>query len=137
MSETPKGFPTLDALVAYTRMIAEKQPDRIYQRINPFAEDAGACVYVEKMPGGKYMPSCILGHTLIGLGVEPELLDEELYGDVGSWEIGSVLTRLGYEYEDDDRRVDWLMAVQDRQDRGTTWGRAVFGADVEYDADVD
>lgn len=137
MSETPKGFPSIDELISYTRMIAGKQPDRIYQRINPFAEDAGNCVYVEKMAAGNYMPSCILGHAFIGLGMNPELLDEDLHGDVGSWEIDRLLSRLGYEYDDEDPRVDWLTCVQRCQDSGTPWGRAVSMADEAAGADVD
>lgn len=138
MSETPKGFPSIDELVSYTRMIANKQPDRIYQRINPFAEDAGNCVYVEKMATGNYVPSCILGHAFIGLGMKPELLDDNLdiHGD-GSWGIETLLGRLGYEYEDDDHRVAWLEAVQNAQDYGTPWGRAVLRADEEAGTDVD
>lgn len=129
MPETPKGYPSIDELISYTRMIANKQPDKIYQRMNPFREDAGACVYVEKLSSGNYAPSCILGHAFIGLGMKPELFDEELHIDVGSWEIDHVLDRLGYHYDDGDPRVEWLSRVQSRQDSGTPWGRAVSMAD--------
>lgn len=135
MSETPKGFPTLDALIAETRKIAAAQPKKVYQRLDVFGDHNDAapnCVYVEQMPGGQLIPSCILGHAFVNLGVDPNLLKVENFEDDSS--IDAVLEGLGYEVNIyADKRAVWLRRVQNRQDAGVPWGTAVSKADADVD----
>jgi hypothetical protein len=134
--ETPKGFPTLDQLVAKTREIAAAQPKKVYQRLDVFGNHNDAlpnCVYVEEMPGGQLIPSCILGHAFVDLGVDPEVLKTENLNE-DDQEIVAVLMDLGYEFDRyEDERVAWLRSVQGSQDIGTAWGAAVSEADADVD----
>jgi hypothetical protein len=48
--------------------------------------------------------------------------------DVSGWgrgEITTILEEEGWEFAADDPDMDWLMAVQGRQDSGITWGEAI------------
>jgi hypothetical protein len=135
MSETPKGYPSIDALIAQTREIAAAQPKKVYQRLDVFGDHNDAqpnCVYIEKMPGGQLIPSCIFGHAFVNLGVDPEILEDGNFEDDTS--ISTVLEALGYEVDVyTDKRVSWMRLVQNRQDAGVPWGTAVSKADADVD----
>lgn len=116
------NLPALGDLADKVREIALKRPNYVYQRKNPFRPDDGGptCVYVEQIPGGTYIPSCLIGHAFVELGVAPEDL---VFAEAEGINIFLVLEKWGYDLE--DPRVTWLENVQYAQDSGVAWGDAV------------
>lgn len=69
-------------------------------------------------------PVCLLGHALIGLGVEPDSLLP-----YNTDTINQVVEALLPEVGRSPAVVDWLRLVQENQDRGWKWSTAVKDAD--------
>lgn len=140
MSKTP----SLDDIIAKTREIAAARPNVVYQRLQLFSETQSyhdktlGCVYVEKNPAGELVPSCLLGHALVNLGISAERL-ETCQNNGGDTSIATVLPKLGFRFnpssEDDPstHKAFWLQEVQHQQDAGRPWGQAVELADAHPD----
>jgi len=121
------NLPTLAELVDKTREIGQARPNVIYQRRHVFTDGfkgGPACVYVERMPGGEYIPSCIIGHAFVELGVNPADLE---FPDHEGIDILTIL--YNWEYDVLSSYAEWLGCVQSAQDHGIAWGNAVEGAD--------
>lgn len=109
---------TIDDLVKTVRMIAEKHPDRTYDRAGPHE----SCFY-HPTPENPY--GCVMGAALAELGIEttsPTFLPLE------GKSIGWVLEQLLGEPQEVPGRY-WLDRVQSQQDAGATWREAVAYAD--------
>jgi hypothetical protein len=92
-----------------------------------------ACTYFKK----NGTPGCIVGHALYRMGVT---LDDMRYEDEVGYEcsyneektIIDLVELLKLPIDGD--RLSWLRAVQNEQDTGTPWGKAVIKA-TEVDND--
>lgn len=109
---------TLPQIVNEIRRLAAETPDFIYKA-------QGACVYVEKMADHSYRKSCIVGHALVNLGVDPATLDVP---PCSSTHL--LVERLRIVGPQSPRlRIEWIWEVQFCQDLCMSWGRAVEAAD--------
>ena len=115
------------AFVEAVRGIAARQPDKIYSLPTEYDEESGQdidreCQYVERDEHDDLVGSCILGHALLELGVEPRKLDVVTMGFV------DLEKRL--ELGLPTAVVTWAVTVQDEQDDFKPWGVAVELADA-------
>ena len=105
---------TAAEIVTQVRELAAKYPKAQYHK----EEGSAYCDYeFGTVTNGPDTPGCIMGQAVRLLGV-----------DTSGWgrgEIGPILEEEGYEFPADDSNMDWLLAVQQRQDSGVTWGEAI------------
>jgi len=135
-------MPTIqrDELIAAVREFAEADPNHVYTKtdLNPSSEDyimsfedVGGCLYSDLG-----VEQCIVGRALSKCGVMMSVLRS---ADLDSW--GSVASVVPPEDTNDDEPrivveglteddVQWLMIVQDSQDKGLPWAKAVYRADI-------
>lgn len=110
---------TLKELQEKVREVASDYPKYVYK------PTGGECTYFRKGENDGYScPDCIIGHALHRLGVTIE--------DIKNNNIVSVrgLCRAYLPLSlSDDRTLEWLAEVQDRQDLGMPWAKAVKKAD--------
>ena len=136
---------TRDRVVEVLReAVADRGEDYRYQ--HPEAADSSndACLYVWNLPDGR-QPGCIVGYVLHRLGVTLKQLsqfDSTLFGGTG---FETAVARFAVRAlardgaitfptdEEHDRVASLLMAVQEYQDAGYTWGESVTHALDEAD----
>jgi hypothetical protein len=115
---TPLEISYDEALELLDRAVAERGEDYVYD---------GACEYFQCDADNQ--PGCIVGHVLAYKGMDPELLDK----------LGLNSTKLAYVADKsevlklDIKTKVLLDEVQNRQDTGIPWGKAVSTsrADIE------
>ena len=109
------------ALVAAIRTKAAEMPKHVYAAP---VDGSGAeleCVYVERKDG-ELCGSCLVGHGLLAVGVPAEELDVEVMSAYALLSTQWGISRTSPESL-------WIQKVQEAQDTGTPWGRAVERAD--------
>jgi hypothetical protein len=110
-------------LVEAVREQAKMYPDRVYQ-----SGPAGVCTYL----AGEHNPDfgCIVGEALLWLGVPRELITE--MNTCGGWEhkADRIRPTLGNLVAEAALRSTWVAQVQQYQDEGETWAKAVRMADL-------
>lgn len=79
-------------------------------------------------------PSCIVGHVLIGLGVDPAVFREDYINRAG-YEVATLnATKFTHCHRalpikaEDFSVLKALVTAQDKQDQGQTWGEALVAA---------
>lgn len=115
------------AFVETIRGIAARHPEKVYSLPTEYDEESGQdidreCQYVEYDKHDDLVGSCLLGHALLALGVEPQKLDVVTMGFV---DLEKKLD-LGLP----SAVVTWAVTVQDEQDDFKPWGVAVELADA-------
>lgn len=115
------------AFVETIRGIAARTPDKVYSLPTEYDEETGEdiereCQYVERDKHDHLVGSCLLGHALLELGVEPRKLDVVTMGFI---DLEKKLD-LGLP----SAVVSWALIVQDEQDDFKPWGVAVELADA-------
>lgn len=115
------------AFIATIRDIAARTPDKVYSLPTEYDEETGQdiereCQYVERDKHDHLVGSCLLGHALLELGVEPRKLDVVTMGFI---DLEKKLD-LGLP----SAVVSWAVTVQDEQDDFKPWGVAVELADA-------
>lgn len=110
--EEPVGWVDAAELRRVVEQIAALRPDFVYEW--PL-EGNGSCLYTHA--NGE--PGCIIGHGLAELGYHIPYEDEDNVGTGVStlYAMGIIIGSM------DDR--NWLIKVQNEQDCGISWGRAV------------
>lgn len=107
-----------EKIIAETRKVAASSPDFIYKQIN------GACKYIDNGS-----PSCIIGRALWNL----DIIDAKCEWDkFANSSIEGVVSQEDWDIDPDE--VEWLSDVQNYQDTGYPWGRAISYADDPDDA---
>lgn len=112
-----------ETLAELRKIVAEKGEDFVYYG-NPDDQDDISCYYVKDG-----QPDCIVGHLLVNLGVELELLDHN--DGIGQGFARTVLADLKNYVSFDEKTVSLLAAAQIYQDRHETWGESLQKA-VKY-----
>lgn len=103
---------------AVSQVVAEAGADTVYK----IPEDIGKCVYVDIYADA---PSCLIGQALYRCGVP---LDRMAHWDSLGWSAMALPV-----WKDPDACF-WATHLQDVQDTGTPWGRAVEYADKQMQA---
>ena len=119
---------TIMDLVVAVRSLATRYPDAVYNQVG------GTCYYntgtVDEGPN--HQQGCLVGQALIyemGVYDHQILSSEEGVTDVLDSLVEAELLGLSdYDTLDNDI-TDWLMTVQDKQDRENSWAFAVEAAD--------
>ena len=124
-------FSTVDAaaLVSIVRELAEERPGFVYV---PENGQGGTCKYTHiDKETGEECAGCIIGAGLRKAGV---LIPHghHLNRDTTVLHLAEIVIITG-----DEHRVDWLGAIQDRQDFGYSWGTALEWADNNIGTDAD
>ncbi len=124
----------IDLDKAYQMMLAQVQKNGADYVYKP-PESYGACVYFETDKNAALVPSCIVGHMLSDLGFSSPSdlnlrLDVESHGyasDFNASGANTILRRMkNFGFVDiDEEAIAFLTTVQDHQDNGMPWGRAV------------
>ena len=122
-------IPELGALITEIRKVALEKPDFIYASI-----PGKPCKYSRlqgKAEAGKE-PGCIVGHAFYRLGMTMDDLEE-----LDSRADSAVKDVILQDAEDTDKwsmeevnKLEWLAEVQEAQDNGSSWSRAVSLADT-------
>lgn len=113
-------------IVAEVRKLAEERPDHVY-----VSEVFGQCSYVGAEIGRpNESGGCIIGQALIRTGVSETELAEWETGAHRAWGPDSTVDMMqldhpGWLGEPSEADMDWLLAVQGKQDRGDSWADAV------------
>ncbi|NKZ90481.1 hypothetical protein GS966_11105 [Rhodococcus hoagii] len=84
------------------------------------------CLYVERDVAGNLCGSCLVGHGLLEVGVPAEFLDRPVIG------IAELLAH-EWGFDQAGAKVRWLEEVQNAQDTGLPWARAIEKADSEVE----
>jgi hypothetical protein len=135
-------MPTIqrDELIAAVREFATADPNHVYAKteMDPSSydyimsfDDIGGCLYSDLG-----VEQCIVGRALSACGVMMSTLRS---ADLDAW--GSVASVVTPKADDPDESrivveglteddVQWLMIVQDSQDKGLPWAEAVYRADI-------
>jgi hypothetical protein len=107
------------------RQIAEENPEKVYVAPADMRDEWGSCYYVHRDDQGNESPGCIVGQVLHRLGVPlADLKEAETLGATAAVR----LTTQGVS----DNVSDFLRFVQQKQDRGVTWSKAVADALEDY-----
>lgn len=109
---------TLKELQEMVREVASDYPKYVYEPSN------GVCSYFKNGEDGYSCPDCIIGHALHRLGVSPDNI-----GDNNIVSVRGLCRKYLPLSLSDDRTLEWLAEVQDRQDLGMPWAKAVKKAD--------
>lgn len=118
MTTNAAHFTTEQVMAALHKAVEGKE-----NYIDPRAQTNLACQYV--LDGE---PSCIVGVTLSLLGVSTETL--EMMDNCGNpmFSADGLLVLEGSDVTMDSDARDVLIAAQNKQDRGETWGEALNAA---------
>jgi hypothetical protein len=116
---------TDEQVLSTLRQIAEESPEKVYEAPEGMRDEWGSCYYVHHNEDGTESPGCIVGQVLHRLGVPlAKLKEAETLGATAAVR----LTTQGVS----DNVSDFLRFVQQKQDRGVTWSKAVADALEDY-----
>lgn len=130
---------TVLAVIEQVRDVVALQPSRVYP--------TRPSRYVHRTRDG-WGCSCLVGHALVALGIDPAMLDD-LDDDGDGFNAGWMLMQLvkagqvqawakgpdAYAWQT-QRPIQWLVSVQSAQDDMVPWGFCIVRADAEFPLDM-
>ena len=124
MENSLLSLPEPEAVIEEVRRLAAEDPNKIYQRSSQLhGRDVPQCFY---RPTPEEPDGCIMGQAFRNLGFLG--IDLPIYDGMGvdSFFDVNIMT-------EDNHPVAWLVHVQNEQDMGQTWEKAVATADHEVE----
>jgi hypothetical protein len=117
-------------VITRVRELARQYPDAVYQRPEWPDGDSEACSYFKGSVSGTNLQGCLFGQPLGEFGI----LEKDISRSVSnvlqdqSWDTPN----LPFSQQEKDL-LHWCDIVQEYQDDGTSWGRAVELADKQME----
>lgn len=135
MSEVEYWDGTLEpsALEFEVRRLAALQPDHVYDKeAYPDRFIGASCKYTHTLDDGSKVPGCIVGQAIFN--ITGKLVKQE---DHGGGVVDFAFMRTEYDRNDGtwSDRAKFLANVQNHQDNGVPWARAVERADDKTDTE--
>lgn len=102
--------------------LAQENPDFVYR-----SRAIHGCTYLRESDG-QLVGDCIFGQALVNLGFDKNILEraDENLALGGGYTISSILADNGVAGVDDDGLMLAFNCVQESQDDGVTWGKAIM-----------
>ncbi len=114
-------------LISEVREIANQRPDVVYKKTGP------NCSYVTGKTSDGQSEGCIFGLAMRNMGINITDLKCGSYSSAGTVEETAIWNVLEANFHSETREEEqWCEWVQNEQDTGIAWRKAVISADEQF-----